>query len=134
MNLYDFGPSLTVDISLDQIGQHHVTSEYAETFWLPLVGPSVWCLARIFARQTGTVVYSTDLLGHVVGLHGSARLNRSLNRLCYFGWGSVRVGDGVLVATAWLPDVSGGRLARLPAYLRELHHHLQTALPVEVPS
>lgn len=129
--LVDFAPQVTVRaVRIDDAGLHHVTSEYTERFWLPIIGPSSWCLARLLVAQPEhTVTYDLERLGEAVGLHGgsglNSRINRTLNRLLQFHWADpVGFDHHNLTVHAWLPFLSPRLLGRLPADLQAVHRRL----------
>lgn len=110
---------------------HDPRGAYARRFWLPLAGPSVlvtagFLVAGLERRPEGFEVDVT-LLGQALGLPGTAGANakivRTLDRLVRFGLARLHTGGTVpllRVRTAW-PPLTAPQLARLPAFLAEVH-------------
>jgi hypothetical protein len=103
---------------------HDVTGRYAETFWLPIVGPSALWLLRHASLHTSGGHHPwrihTDDLAHRLGINPTV-LARTVGRLATLGMADVDgSGSVVRLATrvAWLGP---RRLERLPASLRDLH-------------
>lgn len=115
------------DPSVEQFGIDP-RSIYAETFWLPVLGPSAtWLLRRIaYHLDTDTAGFELDLeetalgigLGGIESRHASLR--RALGRCVRFAIARERGGDAVEVRR-WLAPIPLRQLARLPASLQELH-------------
>lgn len=107
-------------------GPHSIDSAYCETFWLPTIGPTCWCLARLLARLAGDVEPTVDL-AEIAGRIGVAgcrhKTERALNRLLRFGWADIGL-DGVYLIHAHVTGLAGHQVARLPAPLRALHAQL----------
>ncbi|MEZ5374515.1 MAG: hypothetical protein R2704_17685 [Microthrixaceae bacterium] len=107
---------------------HPVDGDYAERFWLPVIGPSsLWVLrwaARELHRHGGAFDVGADELALRVGLGvGSARqspLRRSLKRLESFGLAQ-RLSESVVEFRTSVPTVSMRQLERLPVGLRREH-------------
>lgn len=74
----------------DLYGTHELValdSEYVERFWLPLLGPSSFCLLRLFARDMGDarnifdpIVYQHEHIAAALNLPNQ-RVKHSLRRL-----------------------------------------------------
>lgn len=101
-------------------------SEYVETFWRPILGPSSICMLRWFASvlhdgEPAPVALAD--LGAVLGLtHGVGRntpVVRTLDRLVHFGVAQVAV-DRLEMRTV-MPPLSRRQLARLPDALVRVH-------------
>lgn len=105
-----------------------VESEYAERFWLPVIGPSgLWLLrwtARELVRHGGAFDIGADELALRVGLGvGTARqspLRRSLKRLETFDLVR-RLNESVIEFQTTVPPLSMRQLQRLPVELRREH-------------
>lgn len=103
-------------------------SDAAETYWLPIIGPtSLLCARRLVSwldKETSIVV-GLDVLAGMLGLGvqtgrgRSAPLPRSLNRLCAFGLAQwVAAGDALdlRVRRTWAP-LTQVQIRRLPEAL-----------------
>ncbi len=106
-------------------------SRYAETYWLPVLGPSaLWALRRLSAllamRPSGITV-PMGMLSSELGLGGNGGRHapgvRALGRLVLFGLAEVR-GDELAVRRK-VPPLASRQLRRLPAHLADAHqaHH-----------
>jgi hypothetical protein len=102
-------------------------SRYAETYWLPVLGPSaLWALRRLSAllaiRSSGITV-PMGMLSSELGLGGNggrhAPAVRALGRLVLFGMAEVR-GDELAVRRM-VPPLARRQLRRLPAHLADAH-------------
>ena len=105
-----------------------VRSEYVETLWLPVLGPSATWLARRLgtlaaAFPQGTWIDSAELSVSIGLGTGHGLLTRSLGRLVMFGAAAIETGDVVRVRTRLTP-VSERALERLPPVLVAEHHRL----------
>ena len=109
---------------------HHPTSDYAEQFWLPIIGPSaLWAHRRLTAGlavdRTG---YRLDLatLSREIGLGAGTGRNslivRTLARLVDFHLAEI-IDDRLGVYTR-LPPLTRRQTARLPDHLAERHRAL----------
>ena len=114
------------DSVIEALG-HEAESEYAETYWLPVIGPTaLWALRRLtrwlesapegyplalapFARELG--------LGDGVGR--TSPVVRSLARLVTFGMAEVR--GGQLLVRRKVPPLARRHLQRLPGHLAVEH-------------
>jgi len=99
-------------------------------FWLAIVGPSAVVAARFLVDglEHSPSGYDVDLvaLGQALGLPGrggsQSKIARTLDRLVAFGLASFHATSPPLyrVRLAW-PPLTQRQLARLPAFLAELH-------------
>lgn len=124
-----------VDPEVEASG-HLVTSNYVETFWLPILGPSATWMARRFAAW----VYGTDAddelqvdmidLAMALGLPRittgkNSPCERTFWRLVTFGVTQRRPGSSRVTAhfdvRTHMPVLSAQRLERLPDSLRKYH-------------
>lgn len=106
---------------------HDPRSLYAETYWLSVLGPSALLAARRLAAWLEDAPEGFPLplapfaaqlgLGAGTGCH--APLTRTLGRLVAFGMAAIQ-GDAYAVRRAF-PPLARRHIARLPAYLAELH-------------
>lgn len=116
---------------------HDPLDPYAETHWLPVLGPSAMCALRWATRRLRSAPqgFETDLrefarclgLGRRLGANSPAR--RCLERLCYFHLGRIRhcgtgdPGDNPPVLAyavrTHLPEVPGHLQRKLPRSLRQ---------------
>jgi hypothetical protein len=118
---------------LDHQG-HDPRSAYAETFWLPLLGPSATFLVRRiaagFERSPAGFVLEADDAARSLGLgaKGGRRspFNRTLGRLAQFRMLYVE-GDDVVLARRKLPGLTRTQVGKLPAPLREAHQAYMSA-------
>jgi hypothetical protein len=97
-------------------------SSYAETFWLPVLGPSSLVLACSvtagFDTQHGAFEITIDDQAAAIGL-SPGQLRRVIERLISFGLAK-RTPAAVVLRTHW-PVIERGALHQLPAPLRRLH-------------
>jgi len=116
-----------LDPVVDSVG-HDVRSQYAEYFWLNILGPTaLWALRRlVFGFDRYPLGYELDLheTASALGLSYSANTSgtfvRALQRCVLFGV-SQPVTDGLAVRRR-LPPVAARHLARMPSGLQELHN------------
>lgn len=100
-------------------------SEYTETYWLPIIGPSAFVVLRRLTAMLDCsplqLVVNVTELGEWMGLSGKldGQLVRAIDRLARFGF-ATRVGDLLLVRRN-VPLLSARLVARLPLPLREAH-------------
>ncbi|MGZ4798557.1 MAG: hypothetical protein ACXVL8_02825 [Acidimicrobiia bacterium] len=114
------------DERIEAIG-YDPRSDYVETFWLTVLGPSaVFTLRRCahwLDHEDGAIEVSLELLGRSVGLGGGsgrrAPIVRTLARLAEFGL-AVRDGDHYAVRRV-IPPLTSRQVARLPRFLIEHH-------------
>lgn len=104
-----------------------VRSEYVDTFWLPVLGPSSISLLRLvsyeFAAGGDAYVVESEVLGKRLGLGGVGRrspLFRTLDRLVKFSAG-VKEGPSSWRLRTHLGTLPRRHLARLPLELQEAH-------------
>ena len=117
---------------LEALG-HHPTSEYAEQFWLPVIGPSaLWAQRRLNAGFVGgRDSYQLDLtdLGREIGLGAGTGRNslvvRTVSRLVDFHLAEIV--DGRLGVSTMLPPLSRRQATRLPEHLATRHQELARA-------
>ncbi len=106
------------DPVLDDHGFHPL-GVYAETFWLPVIGPSAYLLARRLFLCPGEwgkgVLASAVGIGHRV--EGGGPLERSLARLEGFGLAAER--DGCLYVRQRWSRVTARMLSKLPQFLQD---------------
>lgn len=99
---------------------HHVRSEYVETFWLPVLGPSVtWLLRRAsyHLEDADEFVVEAEVLGKCLGLHGVGRnsaLIRSFARAVAFRAAAADAGPWGWRVRTHLGDLPRRHAARLP--------------------
>ena len=115
------------DQVIDSLG-HDPHDLYCETFWLPIVGPSVYVLGRRFViwlndNPDGLTVPLVPLaaaIGLGQGTGRNAPLIRSLARMVAFGLARFDPGDRLAVRRCW-PPLTASRARRLPGWLAEDH-------------
>ncbi|MBA2281721.1 MAG: hypothetical protein H0W25_10890 [Acidimicrobiia bacterium] len=117
------------DPVLDELG-HDPRGEYADTFWLPLLGPTASLLARRLVaglehEPEGFSMPTEDtarMLG--LGARGGRRgpFQRTVGRLAQFRLAFLDGDDGLLVRRR-LPGLSRTQVTKLPAPLRLAHDH-----------
>ncbi len=121
-------PVVTLDDPVIEAVGFAAESRYAETYWLPVLGPSaLWALRRLTAllamRPSGITV-PMGMLSSELGLGGNggrhAPAVRALGRLVIFGMAEVR-GDELAVRRK-VPPLAHRQLRRLPAHLADAHH------------
>lgn len=104
-------------------------SVYAETYWLPVLGPSaLWALRRLAAwtalTPDGATVALSDL-AHELGLGGgtgrNAPLVRTLARIVVFEMARIDESRQALAVRRVLPPLALRHVRRLPAHLAERH-------------
>ena len=130
---------------LEALG-HDPASNYAEQFWLPVIGPSaLWAHRRLTAGfLSGEHNYHLDIatLGREIGLGAGTGRNspivRTLTRLVDFHL--AEIADCRLGVHTTLPPLTRRQAARLPAHLAERyravaaeshHRHPMAAVPPE---
>jgi hypothetical protein len=107
---------------------HHPTSEYAERFWLPVIGPSaLWAHRRLtagFASDRSGYQLHLPTLGREIGLGSGTGRNspivRTLTRLVDFHLAEI-IDDRLGVYTT-MPPLTRRQAARLPHHLAERHY------------
>ena len=112
---------------------HSLTSEYVETFWLPVIGPTSFCMLRMLDRMyqpiagiTATPTTSFPLVefAAAIGVGGNLGRNsvlvRTLTRLEAFSI-LTRTSQTTYSAATYLPDLRPAQVAKLPAFLQAIH-------------
>jgi len=115
------------DPVLDTIG-YDPRSRYAETFWLPTLGPTALLLLRHlvtrFERDTGSIELQVSVTSQVLGLGeksgSSSPIVRTLSRLEQFEL-ACSDGRGTVAVRRSLPPVQKRHVRRLPAHLQVDH-------------
>lgn len=111
-------------------------SQYAEDFWLPVLGPSTMWLVRKIADRFDHEPdgFELDLVetSHCLGIMGKAGRNsafqRALNRMVSFQMG--RTVDATTIAVRrFVPPLHQGQVRRLPERLQRRHRELISSLP-----
>lgn len=120
---------------------HHVTSRYADLFWLPRTGPAGLALLRWISHQPNNEI-STDLssVAAAIGLGGGERSTRStgkaIDRLVDHNL-AVRAPRRIELALT-VPNLPSRLVHALPPSRRRLHDQLvneaQTIIPATAPS
>lgn len=117
-----------VDPVIERVG-HETRSLYAETYWLPVIGPSaMWALRRLAAwaeaEPAGAEVALPDL-AHELGLGGGTQHNspmvRTLARLVVFQLARIDESRDALAVLRAVPPLARRHLLRLPGHLVERH-------------
>ena len=117
----------------DPLG-HDPVSQYAELFWLPVLGPSsLWLLRRVsLMLQDSPSGFSVKMcdLAHEIGL-GNWRgprspFQRALDRCCDFQL-AVRREESFVYVRRRMPALGRRLVHRLPQRLRELHENWNAA-------
>jgi hypothetical protein len=114
------------DVVIDAVG-FPADSAYAETYWLPVLGPStLWLLRRMCSwldlSPDGVEVPHAPLAGELGLGHAGGRnsaLIRTLARLVTFDMATI-TGDELAVRRR-VPPLARRHLMRLPPHLAELH-------------
>jgi hypothetical protein len=107
-------------------------SEYGRSYWLPIVGPTCYLLARSLGSALGrmpdtahSITVPTSRMAESLGIGESlgphAPLVRSIARLALFDL--AMPDDGVLMLCTGWPLLSHRQHRRLPAWLAEQHGH-----------
>ncbi|MGI9604861.1 MAG: hypothetical protein ACR2P0_01860 [Acidimicrobiales bacterium] len=118
------------DTSVDATG-FDPRSEYAEMFWLPILGPStLWLMRRIALRfdteSTGFLLEIDEVSGSL-GIRSQGGRNnafqRSMNRLVGFNMGRT-IDDSTIEVRRVMPPLHGGQLRRLSPRLQSLHQRV----------
>lgn len=104
-------------------------SLYAETYWLPVIGPaSLWALRRLAAwvdaEPDGVDVPLADL-AHELGLGGGTGRNapvvRTLARLVFFELAKIDESRNGLAVLRMVPPLARRHMFRLPDHLATRH-------------
>jgi hypothetical protein len=99
------------------------TSGYAETFWLPIIGPTaLWCARRLATRlQTAQLGVDLELLAVELGVGRGVGRNspicRTLNRLVAFDMARFDPDRAVYAVRLHWPILSERHARRLPPHL-----------------
>jgi hypothetical protein len=115
------------DEVIDSLG-HDPRDWYCESFWLPVVGPSVYLLGRRFVvwldgspdGLTVPLVPLSAAIGLGQGTGRNSPLIRSMARMVAFGLARVDAGDRLAVLRRW-PPLTIARARRLPGWLAQDH-------------
>lgn len=111
---------------------HDPRSDYVETYWLSVLGPSTTWLLRYIAKRLDTTPDGFELdLGEAArclglaskGNRGSA-FTRALSRLVYFDLASAQGGDTLAVRLK-VPPLSRRLCSQLPDALQVQHEHCE---------
>jgi len=121
------------DPVIDAVG-HDPRSNYVETYWLGILGPSTTWLLRRFARgfesQPAGFTISLDDTAKALGLAAAESKNsafaRALTRCVQFGLAQEQ-GDGVLAVRRKVPPLNRRQVVRLPEELQKSHDAWQRA-------
>jgi hypothetical protein len=114
------------DPVVESVG-HHPTSTYAETYWLPVIGPSaLWTSRRLVGwlenlDDAPGLLVDVPMLAREIGLGDDIGLStpivRTLSRLVDFELAQIQ-GDRLAVRTA-LPPLAARHVRRLPEHLAQ---------------
>jgi hypothetical protein len=102
------------------------TSGYAETFWLPIIGPTaLWCARRLATQlQMGALDVDLEVLAAELGVgRGIGRnspIGRTLNRLAGFDLARFDPERAVYAVRLHWPILSERQARRLPQHLAEI--------------
>ncbi len=121
------------DPVIDTIG-HDPRSWYAETFWLPTLGPTCLLLLRRLAdgfdRNPEGFVVATNALSMALGVGEKVTtggpLRKALRRLEQFSLSSIN-GDGAVLVRRHLGPIHRKHVNRLPPVVRAIHHEFAEA-------
>ena len=117
-----------IDPVIETVG-HQPRSIYAETYWLPVIGPSaLWALRRLStwaeANSEGVEISLADL-AHELGLGGGTGRNapvvRTLARLVVFQMAQIDECRDALAVLRLVPPLARRHLCRLPDHLVVRH-------------
>lgn len=117
-----------IDPVIETVG-HAPRSAYAETYWLPVIGPSaLWALRRLSAwaeaEPTGVAVALAELakeLGLGGGTGRNAPMVRTLARLVVFQMAQIDETRDALAVLRQVPPLARRHLLRVPDHLVERH-------------
>src|SRR5947209_4676432 len=112
-----------VDSVIENVG-YEPRSLYAETYWLPVIGPSaMWALRRLSAwaeAESSGVEVPLSELAHELGLGGGTGRNspmvRTLARLVVFQLASIDECREALAVLRAVPPLARRHLLRLPRH------------------
>ena len=110
-------------------------SEYAENFWLPILGPStMWLMRKVADRfDHEPDGFELDLLetSHALGITGRGGRNnafhRALKRVVSFNMGHA-VDDTTIALRRFIPPLHQGQINRLPPRLQVRHREVMSTL------
>ncbi len=104
-------------------------SEYVETYWLGVIGPSATWVMRFLARELEVFPngYCLDLNDTAAALglafrHGTGSLERAIERCATFGL--IAQTPRALVVRKKVPAITRRQLLRLPGTLQQSHGQL----------
>jgi hypothetical protein len=128
------------DPIIDTLG-HDPRSLYAETFWLPTLGPSSLLLLRRLASCFETspegvelgVAETSQSLGLGAREGRNSPLRRSLNRLAQFDLACSDATDDEFAVRTHVPPINRRHVRRLPVHLQQAHEQWATARLAEPP-
>lgn len=120
------------DAAIERIG-FDARSEYAETFWLPILGPSTLLLLRNIAQRFDTepdgltlnIAATADALGIGSRQGRNSAFHRSINRIVNFGMAQT-IDDSTLAVRRLLPQLHSGQRRRLSPRNQRLHDRFVT--------
>lgn len=116
-----------LDAAMDDVG-FDARSEYAEAFWLPILGPSTLLLLRNIAQRfeaepdglTLHIAATADALGIGSRAGRNSAFHRSINRIVTFGMART-IDDNTIAVRRMLPQLHSGQVRRLSASRRRKH-------------
>jgi hypothetical protein len=128
------------DPIIDTLG-HDPRSLYAETFWLPTLGPSTLLLLRRLATCFDThpdgvelgVAETSQSLGLGAREGRTSPLRRSLSRLAQFDLACSDATDDEFAVRTHVPPINRRHIRRLPLHLQQAHERWATAQLAEPP-
>lgn len=110
------------DSLIERLG-YEPRSEYVETYWLPLFGPTAsWVYRRfgLWVAAEDKVTIDVDSFARSIGVGGRRHyFDHTLARLVMFG--AARWDGDVLEVRRRLPRLSARMVSQLPAVLRHRH-------------
>ena len=120
------------DPSVDALG-FDARSEYAETFWLPILGPSTLLLLRNIAQRFESepdgfvldIPATADALGIGSRAGRNSAFHRSINRIVTFSMART-IDDTTIAVRLMLPPLHSGQVRRLTASRRRKHDRFIT--------
>ncbi|MDW3178185.1 MAG: hypothetical protein R8J94_12410 [Acidimicrobiia bacterium] len=122
------------DAELDDAG-FDPRSHYAETFWLPILGPSTLWLMRNIAQRFDSEPdgFTLDLVetSTALGIRSKGGKNnsfhRAIGRVVSFNMGRT-IDDATLAVRRVMPALHSGQIRRLSPRLQQQHHETLRAL------
>lgn len=110
-------------------------SHYAETFWLPILGPSTLWLMRNIAQRFDSEPdgFTLDLVetSTALGIRSKGGKNnsfhRAIGRVVSFNMGRT-IDDATLAVRRVMPTLHSGQIRRLSPRLQQQHHETLRAL------